>query len=75
EGFKTAIALVVENLPTGVTAEEIQIREDGNHAVVKLKASEAAKVGRYLDVAIVGKARVGDHEDIEQAPRITLKID
>jgi hypothetical protein len=75
EGFKTAIALVVENLPTGVTAEEVQIREDGNHAVVKLKANEAAKVGRYLDVAIVGKARVGDHEEIEQAPRITLKID
>ncbi len=75
EGFKTAIALVVENLPAGVTAEEVQIREDGNHAVVKLKASEAATVGRYLNVAIVGKARVGDHEEIEQAPRITLKID
>ena len=75
EGFKTAIALVVENLPAGVTAEEVQIREDGNHAVVKLKASEAAKVGRYLNVAIVGKARLGDHEEIEQAPRITLRID
>ncbi|HKQ75299.1 MAG TPA: hypothetical protein VJ810_16490 [Blastocatellia bacterium] len=74
-GFKTAIALMMENLPTGVTAEEVQIREDGNHAVVKLKASEAAKVGRYLDVAIVGKARVGDHEEIEQSPRITLRID
>jgi len=75
EGFNTAIALVVENLPAGVTAEEVQIREDGNHAVVKLKASEAAKVGRYLDVAIVGMARVGDHDEIEQAPRVTLKID
>ncbi len=75
EGFKAAIALVVENLPTGVTAEEVQIREDRNHAVIVLKASEAAKVGRYLDVAIVGKARVGDNEEIEQAPRITLRID
>jgi hypothetical protein len=75
EGFKTAIALVIENLPAGVTVEEVQIGEDKNHAVVKLKASEAAKVGRYLDVAIVGKARVGDHEEIEQAPRLTLKID
>jgi hypothetical protein len=75
EGFKTAIALVVENLPAGVTAEEVQISEDRNHAVVKLKASEAAQVGRYLNVAIVGKARVGDYEEIEQAPRISLKID
>jgi hypothetical protein len=75
EGFKTAIAIVVENLPAGVTAEEVQISEGGNHAVVKLKASEAATVGRYLNVAIVGKARVGDHEEIEQAPRISLKID
>lgn len=75
EGFKTAIALVLENLPAGVTAADVQILEDRNHAVVKLKASEAAKVGRYLDVAIVGKARVGDHEEIEQAPRITLRID
>jgi hypothetical protein len=75
EGFKTAIALVVENLPAGVTAEEVQISEGGNHAVVKLKASEAATVGRYLNVVIVGKARVGDHEEIEQAPRISLKID
>jgi hypothetical protein len=75
EGFKTAIALVIENLPAGVTAEDVQIGEDRNHAVVKLKASEVAKVGRYLDVAIVGKARAGDHEEIEQAPRITLKID
>jgi hypothetical protein len=75
EGFKTAIALLVENLPAGVTAGEVEIGEDSNHAVVKLKASEAAKVGRYLDVAIVGKARVGDQEEIEQAPRITLRID
>jgi hypothetical protein len=75
EGFKTAIALVVENLPAGVTAEEVQISEGGNHAVVKLKASEAATVGRYLNVVIVGKARAGDHEEIEQAPRISLKID
>jgi hypothetical protein len=75
EGFKTAIALVVENLPAGVTAEEVQIREDGNHAVVKLKASEAATIGRYLNVTIVGKARVGEREEIEQAPRISLKID
>ena len=75
EGFKTAIALAVENLPAGVTAEEVEIREDGNHAVVKLKASEAAKVGRYPDVAIVGKARAGEREEIEQAPRITLRID
>lgn len=75
EGFKTAIALVVENLPAGVTAEEVQISEDRNHAVVKLKASEVATVGRYLNVVIVGKARVGDHEEIEQAPRISLKID
>jgi len=75
EGFKTAIDLVVENLPTGVTAEEVRIGEDMNHAVVKLKASEAAKVGRYLDVAIVGKAGVGDHDEIEQAPRFSLKID
>ncbi|MFN0087037.1 MAG: hypothetical protein ACKVX9_16725 [Blastocatellia bacterium] len=75
EGFKAAIALVVENLPPGVTAEEVEIGDDGNHAVVKLKANEAAKVGRYLNVAIVGQARVGDRLEIEQAPRITLKID
>ena len=75
EGFKTPIALVVENLPAGVTAEEVRIGEDRNHAVVKLKASEAATAGRYLNVTIVGKARVGDDEEIEQAPRISLKID
>jgi hypothetical protein len=75
DGFKTAIALVVENLPAGVTAEAVQISEDRNHAVVKLKASEVAKVGRYLNVAIVGKAKVGEHEEIQQAPRVTLKID
>jgi hypothetical protein len=75
EGFKTAIDLVVENLPTGVTAEKVRIIEDRNHAVIKLRASETAKVGRYLDVAIVGKAKVGDHEEIVQAPRITLRID
>jgi hypothetical protein len=75
EGFNTAIALLVENLPAGVTAEEIQISENRNHAVVKLKASETATVGRHLNVTIVGKARVGDHEEIEQAPRISLKID
>jgi hypothetical protein len=75
EGFKTAIALVVENLPAGVTAEEVRIGEDRNHAVVKLKASEAAPIGRHLNVSIIGKARIGDHEEIEQAPRISLKID
>jgi hypothetical protein len=75
EGFKTAIALVVENLPAGVTAEAAQVSEDSNHAVVKIKASEAANVGRHLNVAIVGKAKAGDHDEIEQAPRITLKID
>lgn len=74
-GFKAAIALVVENLPAGVVAEEVQISAERNHTVIKLKASEAAKVGRYLDVAILGKAKAGDHEDIEQAPRITLRID
>jgi hypothetical protein len=75
DGFKTAIALVVENLPAGVTAEAVQISEDKNHAVVKLKASEVANVGRYLNVAIVGRAKVGEHEEVEQAPRVTLKID
>ena len=75
EGFKAAIALVIENLPAGVTAEEVQILEGRNHAVVKLTAIEGAKAGRYPDVAIVGKARLGDREEIEQAPRITLKID
>ena len=75
EEFKTAIALVVENLPAGVTAEEVQIREGHHHAVIKLKASEAAEVGRYLNVTIVGKAQVGAHEEIEQAPRISVKID
>src|SRR5262245_13270689 len=75
EEFKTAIALMVENLPAGVTAEEVKIGEDLNHAVVKLKASEAVKVGRYSDVVIVGKARIGEREEIEQAPRITLRID
>ncbi len=74
-GFNTAIALVVENLPAGVTAEEVQIREDGNHAVVKLKADETAVIGRYLDVVIVGKAKYGEREEVQQAPRITLKID
>jgi hypothetical protein len=75
EGFKTAIALAVENLPAGVTAEAAQIGEDNNHALVKLKASEGASVGRYLNVTIVGKAKIGDYEETEQAPRVSLKID
>jgi hypothetical protein len=75
EGFKTPIDLAVENLPAGVTAEAVQISEDKNHAVVKLKASEAANIGRYLNVAIVGKAKIGDYEETEQAPRVSLRID
>jgi quinohemoprotein amine dehydrogenase alpha subunit-like protein len=75
EGFKTPITLTLENLPTGVTAETVQIREDGNHAVVKLNASEKANAGRYLNVVIVGKANAGEREEIEQTPRISLKID
>jgi arylsulfatase A len=74
-GFKTAIALLVENLPPGVTAEAAQIGEDNNHALVKLRASEGANVGRYLNVTIVGKAKVGEHDEVEQAPRVSLKID
>jgi hypothetical protein len=75
EGFNAAIALVVENLPAGVTAEEARILEGRNHAVVKLRAVEGAKAGRYPDVAVLGKAGLGDREEVEQAPRITLKID
>jgi hypothetical protein len=75
DGFKTAIDLAVENLPAGVTAESARIGEDNNHALVKLKASEGANVGRHLNVTIVGKAKIGDYEEIEQAPRVSLKID
>jgi IPT/TIG domain-containing protein len=75
EGFKTPIILTLENLPSGVTAEAAQIREDGKHAVVKLNANEKANAGRYLNIVIVGKAKAGEREEIEQSPRISLKID
>jgi hypothetical protein len=69
--FTAPIRFSFENLPDGVTAENLM--GTGNSARIRLKASAETKAGRYTRVAILGQAEPGGQ--IQEAPRVGVTID
>jgi hypothetical protein len=73
ETFTAPIRFSFENLPDGVTAENLTVAGTDNSARIRLKASAEARAGRYSRVAILGQAEPGGQ--IQEAPRIGITID
>jgi len=73
EGFSAPIRFSFENLPAGVTAENLTAAGLDNNVKIRLKASTEAVAGRYSRIAILGKAEPGGQ--IQEAPKIGVTID
>ena len=71
--FTAPIRFSFENLPEGVTAENLTGTGMDNSARIRLKASAEARAGRYTRVAILGQAQPGGQ--IQEAPRVGVTID
>ncbi len=65
----------LENLPAGVTLENVEIVDQGRMARLTLRASENAAVGRVPDVTIIGTMNGQDARRSESAPRINVQVD
>jgi hypothetical protein len=73
EGFTAPIVFSFENLPAGVTAENLTAGGFDSNAKIRLKASAEAVAGRYSRIAILGQAEPGGQ--IQEAPKIGITID
>ena len=71
--FTAPIRFSFENLPDGVTAENLTAPGMDNSVRIRLKASAEARAGRYTRVAILGQAE--PRGQIQEAPRVGLTID
>jgi len=73
EGFSAPIRFSFENLPAGVTAENLTAAGFDNNVKIRLRASTEAVAGRYSRIAILGQAEPGGQ--IQEAPKIGVTID
>jgi len=71
--FKAPIRFSFENLPDGVTAENLTAGATDDSAKIRLKASAEVKAGRYSRIAILGQAQPGGQ--IQEAPKVGITID
>lgn len=72
ENFTEPIRFSFENLPAGVTAENLTAAGVDNSVRIRLKASAETQAGRYTRVAILGRA--GEEGQIQEAPKIGITI-
>jgi hypothetical protein len=72
ENFASPIHFSFENLPPGVTAENLTAAGADSSVRIRLKASAETPAGRYTRVAILGTA--GEGGQIQEAPRVGITI-
>jgi hypothetical protein len=72
ENFAAPIHFSFENLPPGVTAENLTAAGADSSLRIRLKASAETPAGRYTRVAILGRA--GEGGQIQEAPRVGITI-
>jgi len=72
ENFASPIRFSFENLPPGVTAENLTAAGADNSVRIRLKASVETRAGRYTRVAILGRA--GEEGQIQEAPKVGITI-
>ena len=72
-GFTSAIRFSFENLPDGVTAENLRAGDMDDSVKIRLRASAETRAGRYSRIAILGQAEPGGQ--IQEAPRVGVTID
>src|SRR5262249_42455028 len=71
--FTGPIRFFFENLPDGVTAENLTAAGMDNSVRIRLRASAETRGGRYTRVAILGQAEPDGQ--IQEAPRVGVTID
>jgi hypothetical protein len=72
ENFTAPIRFSFENLPPGVTAENLTAAGADSSVRIRLKASVETPAGRYTRVAILGRA--GEEGQIQEAPKVGITI-
>ncbi|HEY2931131.1 MAG TPA: hypothetical protein VGK99_05245 [Acidobacteriota bacterium] len=69
--FTAPLEISSENLPAGVTIDQVDFIDEGRMARITLTATESTPQARIPDLVVVGKSR----EKKESAPRISLQVD
>jgi hypothetical protein len=72
ENFESPIRFSFENLPPGVTAENLTAAGTDSSVIIRLKASDETPAGRYTRVAILGTAAKGGQ--VQEAPKVGITI-
>jgi len=72
-GFTAPIRFSFENLPDGVTAENLTAAGMDDSVRIRLRASAETIGGRYSRIAILGQAEPAGQ--IQEAPRVGITID
>ena len=71
ENFASPIRFSFENLPPGVTAENLTAAATDTSVKIRLKASAETAAGRYTRVAILGTA---DGGQTQEAPKVGITV-
>jgi hypothetical protein len=72
ENFTSPIHFSFENLPPGVTAENLMAAGADSSVKIRLRASAETPAGRYTRVAILGWA--GEGGQVQEAPKVGITI-
>lgn len=72
--FTEEIPLSIEGVPEGVTVEIAPIARETDEIAVRLVATEKAKTGETVNLAIIGKTNVGGRDYTHRTGNIALTI-
>jgi len=75
EGFDAPLEFFLENLPAGVSLEPAAAPAGAKTAILVLRASAEAERGRASMLAILARARIDGREWVEEAPKISMRVD
>lgn len=74
-GFGSPLQVAAENLPKGISVEDVELIDEGRMARVTLKAAADAAPAKIPNVAIIGEAAWEGKSYRTAAPRISLQVD
>ncbi len=74
-GFAAELQVTAENLPKGISIEDVELIDEGRMARVTVKAAADAKPAKVPNVAIIGNAAWDGKSYQAAAPRISLQVD
>jgi hypothetical protein len=72
ESFAEPIHFFLENLPSGIEAQDTTAPAESANVTIRLTAAKDARPGRFSGVAILGRA---DGGQVQEAPQITVALD